>query len=366
MSAVVSRLVVSPSRLIGSGPRPGGRVGERDDAVAHQLLDFLSTPGLAFRTPPVPLTGGWETYTYGLEFEPRPGLAPSLRGPLVLRVYASGGAASRARHEFAALAFAYQRGFPVPRPLLQIEDDEPFGGPAMLLQRLSGRPVLDTIRAFPWRLWDLPAGMAELHVRLHQMSPEGFPDAGDFLGRKLDEIRARVVAYGLEGLRPGLDWLADNRPTRTGTPRPLHLDWHPLNVLDCPDGLYALDWAESAVGDRHADVAVALMTLRCLPAPPPACWQRPFVPLVRKIFAARYLRVYHRLLPLDQRRLTYYGALAALNRLARYGRWRSVGAANTGCKPSALRYASREQCEVLGSYFARHSGVRVKLECDGW
>jgi aminoglycoside phosphotransferase (APT) family kinase protein len=337
----------------------------RDEAVAGQLLDFLAVPGLRYRTRPTPLLGGWETYTYGLEFEPEPAL-PLLRGPLVLRIYATDNGTPRARHEFAVQSFVHGHGFPAPRPLLLVQDDEPFGGPFLLMERLSGGSLLETLRQRPWRLWDLPGRMADLHARLHQLPPDGFPDAdGDLLDRSLNEIRARVTAYGLYGLRPGIDWLLANRPERTGTPRPLHLDWHPMNLIYSGGNLYGLDWTEADVGDRHADVATTLLMLLGCPMPAPVRWQRPFVPLARGVVARRYLRAYRRRLPLDGTRLNYYGAWAALRRLARYGRWLSVGPGSTGCKPSALRHVGPAHCETLCHYFARHSGVEVKLDCEG-
>jgi hypothetical protein len=107
------------------------------------------------------------------------------------------------------------------------------------------------------------------------------------------------------------------------------------------------------------------MELQCLPAPSPG-WQRPFLRLVRGVVARRYLRAYRRRLPLNEVRLNYYSAWAALRRLARYGRWLSVGPGSTGCKPSAFRNAGPAQCEALCSYFARHAGVDVKLESEAW
>jgi aminoglycoside phosphotransferase (APT) family kinase protein len=261
----------------------------------------------------------------------------------------------------------HRQGFPAPRPLLLIEDDEPFGGPFVLMERLAGRPLLEELQARPWRLWHLAAQMGALHGRLHQLTPDGFPDAdGDLLDKSLQAIRARVSAYGLEGLRPGVDWLLANRPRRTRMPRPLHLDWHPLNLICCNGRMAALDWSEAEVGDRHADVATTLLVLRCLPPPPPAPWQRPFIPLVRGVLARHYLRTYRRRLPLDQGRLSYYSAWAALRRLSNYGRWFSVGPGCNGSKPSALRQINATQCEDVCNYFTQHSGVQVKLEYDGW
>ena len=331
------------------------------------MLHFVGIAGLRYFEAPTPLDGGWETYTYRLEFEPHPDLLRLFQGPLVLRVYATEKGAARARHEFAAQSFVHGCGFPCPRPVLLVDDGEPFDGPFLLMERLRGRSLLQVLEARPWSIWKLAGQMAALHARLHQLPAVGFPDEdGDFLGHTLDAIRACIVAYDLDGLRPGLDWLVNNRPGRTGVPRVLHLDWHPLNLIYCDHTPSAIDWTEADVGDRHADVANTLLELHCLPPPPPPWWERPFVPIVRGVLARHYLRSYRWRLPLDQARLTYYGAWAALRRLANYGRWLNAGPGSTGCKPSALRRVSPGHCEEVCDYFARHSGVEVKLECEGW
>src|SRR5205823_2101339 len=115
-----------------------------------------------------------------------------------------------------------------------------------------------------------------LHARLHALTPDGLPEPpGSFLSRRLGEIDNLIRTYGLRGLLPGLDWLVRQRPGEPGWRHVLHLDWHPLNLMRAGDGtLTALDWNEADVGDRHADVATALLLVRCAPAPLTRRWQR--------------------------------------------------------------------------------------------
>src|SRR4051794_36319486 len=145
---------VSPSSLLGGSacvpPTPAGAVPD-PAAVAGRLLAYLGVPGLRFQQPPAPLEGGWETYTYALLFRAQPSLPRSLRGPLVLRVYASPEGLPRALHEFAAQEWLHRRGFPVPRPVLLEGGAGAFGGPFLLAERAGGRTVLETLRRRPWR-----------------------------------------------------------------------------------------------------------------------------------------------------------------------------------------------------------------------
>jgi aminoglycoside phosphotransferase (APT) family kinase protein len=366
-----STLWITPSQRLRSRWRTKREAREEraasDVLVSEQLLRTIAVPGLRYREQPTAFHGGWETYTYHLEFEPHPDLPQGFNGPLALRIYATEHGAVRARHEFSVQLFLHGHGFPVPRPALLVDDGEAFGGPFLLMERVPGRPVFDVLQTRPWMIWKLAAEMARLQARLHQLPPDGFPDdRGDFLDRSLETLRARIVAYGLQGLRPGLDWLTANRPRRTGIPRPLHLDWHPLNLIRSTDEMSAIDWNEATVGDRHADVATTLVALECLPLPPVAAWQRPFASAARGVLRRHYLRVYNRRLPLDPERLTYYGGWAVLQRLGRYGKWLSAGPGCTGFKASMLRRITPAHCQVLSDYFARQTGVEVKLECDAW
>jgi aminoglycoside phosphotransferase (APT) family kinase protein len=370
MSSTPASPVVCPSRQLrsrsGADLAGSDRVQPRQDVIATQLLDVLGLPGLRYRSRPAPLGGGWETDSFSLEFESHEQLPSLLRGPLVLRLYATERGLPRARHEFAVQSFMHSQGFPTARPVQLVENDEVFGAPFLLMERLPGQSLFEVFRRRPWRLLDLPVQMAALHERLHRLSSEGFPDSkGDLLDESLDEIGARVTTYHLEGLQPGLSWLTANRPCRTVAPRIVHLDWHPLNLMYDGSKLSGLDWTEAGVGDRHADLATTLMTLLCYPMPSISRWQRPFVPLVRGIVARGYLEAYRRRLPVDEERLTYYSAWISLRRLARYGRWFCIGPASSGFKPRALQHVSSDHCATLCRYFTRHTGIEVSLESAG-
>ena len=123
------------------------------------------------------------------------------------------------------------------------------------------------MRYQPWRIMDGPGLLAATHARLHELPAEGFPSpSGFFLTRHLAEMRGVIETYHLGGLEDGLAWLEDHRPDPPPNPCIIHLDFHPLNFLvhnDACSGV--LDWCESDVGDRHADVAATLVLMRSAP-----------------------------------------------------------------------------------------------------
>jgi aminoglycoside phosphotransferase (APT) family kinase protein len=208
------------------------------------------------------------------------------------------------------------------------------------------------------------AAMAVMHARLHRFPTEGFPDAcGEFLARRLNEMRSMIREYGLDGLAAGWEWLAARRPPAPARTSILHLDYHPMNLL-CGSfpALSVLDWTEADVGDHHADVATTLMLMACCSAGEPNAWERLTLPIARKLVSRWYLMAYRKRIRLDSEILAYYQALAALKRLCGYGRWLRASPLSTGCKPASLRYLNSCHLKGLQDYFHQFAGVSVSLQ----
>jgi aminoglycoside phosphotransferase (APT) family kinase protein len=145
-------------------------------------------------------------------------------------------------------------------------------------------------------------------------------------------------------------------------PSIVHLDFHPLNLMAQAGRCQGvLDWGDSDVGDRHADVAVTLVLIRSVVVAMASAWQRLAAWPGRGFLYRRYRRAYARLLPLDESRLSYYMAWAALRRLCRYGLWLRHGPQATGGKPASLRYLTSDRIDVLCRCFWRQTGVAVRL-----
>src|SRR5262249_37119768 len=248
-------------------------------------------------------------------------------------------------------------------PLCWEEKWDWLGGRSLTRAHFPGEWVRAYFSRRPWRIWDLPAEMAECHARLHQLPIDGFPaPAEPFLERRLKEIASLIDGYGLDGLAPGYAWLLAHRPKRSHAPTIVHLDFHPLNLI-CGDGglMTVLDWTEVDVGDPHADVASTRMLMDCVPLEQPTLLQKTAYWIGRGMLRRRYLRAYRRIIALDRRTLAYYRAWAALRRLCCYGRWLEAGPGSTGAKPSSVNNLSPALFDTLGRYFEKWTGVAVQL-----
>ena len=170
--------------------------------------------------------------------------------------------------------------------------------------------------------------------------------------------------YGLSGLKAGLAWLHAHCPQQTSPPSILHLDFHPVNLMmDADQSTGVLDWGESDLGDRHADIGMTLVLLRSAPVEVSTPSERLLARPARWWMARRYLRTYARHFPVDRTVLRYYVAWAALRRLAVCGLWLRVGPQVTGFKRSSLQHASRAHLQGLQGCFRQATGVPVPLAC---
>jgi streptomycin 6-kinase len=133
-----------------------------------------------------------------------------LGGGRVLRRFKAGGSPER---EALAMRHALAAGYPVPE-VLEVRPD------ALVLERIEGRTMLQTLLLRPWTLPRQAAALATLHLRLHELpAPPGLESAG-----------------------PG--------------DRLLHLDLHPENVILSPRGPVVVDWTNARRGEPALDVAL--------------------------------------------------------------------------------------------------------------
>jgi aminoglycoside phosphotransferase (APT) family kinase protein len=318
--------------------------------VAH-LRAALATPELDLAEAPAGISGGFDTdvYTLCLRGAPR-----AFAGPLVLRVLRPHHDPARVLREQATQNAVADLGYPAPRVLLAAADSAVLGAPFLLMERLPGRPLLET------RAVGMGAVLADMHLRLHALDPAPLArvlgPALTFDGY-LDTLAGRIDRGALDGLAPLLEWLRAHRPV-DGALAICHGDFHPQNVLVERHGVTGvLDWANALVADPAFDVASTLNILRFVPAGLTSMARalRELARVFQPLLARRYLARYRRRRAIDAARLAYYQPAAALRALVRAGESRQ----GVGGAPSALDaspYAAR-----LLEHVRRVTGVAAAL-----
>jgi aminoglycoside phosphotransferase (APT) family kinase protein len=357
-----------PTSLVGQGtallPSTAGCTGRPPIAIA--LLDYLRSrfgvASLEYAEPPLFLPDSWETYIYRFRLS---GAPPEFDDELVLRAYSSDRGWPRLRHEYRVQRYLGELGYPVPRPLLLEDRTSVLGGPFMIVKAIPGKTMLSLmLEYFPSIAW-APARMAEMHAYLHRLPTAYFPGvtAEPFLKRRLCEIREFIRDYSLSGLIRGLKWLEEHQVGVCEPPSIVHLDFHPANLMVQGRQCGAvLDWCESDVGDRHADLAVSIVLINSTPLTGLSFWQRAATIGGRSLLRDYYLASYRRRLPVDNERLHYYLAWAILRRLARWGTWLRDSPLVTGSKPSALGHVTPDLIAVLEDYFLTETGISIRLD----
>lgn len=364
-SLLKSRLPVPrlPRRAKTTKPVEDWAASEVSAALLEYLCGLLKTTGLRYRKRPVRISGGWETSIYRFQLAPATGVPSSFLQPMNLRAYCGPHGVPIARDEVAVLRHMRQLRFPVPRCIHWEESCQQFGGPFLLLEHVPGKTMLDHLLHRPWRGWLWIREMARTQVRLHRLPARDFPKPLEsFPDASLNEMAELIALYRLDGLKPGLQWLRDHLPPR-GSPRILHLDFHPLNVIRQPnDSITIIDWTGPALGDPHADVATSLLLMTCAPVDSRGRWEEMVIMAGRKVLARLYLRAYQQHVRLDLSKLEYYQAWAAFRRLVYYGRWLHAGPQITGAKPSLITRLQVPHLECLTDCFEKQTGIPVHLK----
>jgi aminoglycoside phosphotransferase (APT) family kinase protein len=347
------------------------QVGMRNPACARDVAAVLRTylqarlglRNLALAEEPVAFVNGWETHSYCFQLRCLNPLPAAFARPLTVRIYCSPAGLPRARREFLIQRHLYQLQYPVAEPLLLEENCRYFGGPFLIMAQVCGATLLHALLREPWNLLLGPVDMANAHIQLHRLPIDGFPmAAGCLLTRRLGEMASIIRGYGLRGLRPGFEWLYMNRPNPPKQARIVHLDFHPLNLIQQrKHALVVLDWNEADLGDRHADVGTTLMLMDCLPGVKTTPLERKLLRTGHFYFVHQYLSTYRRHLPVDENKLSYYRVLAAFRRLCNYGRWLEDGPELSGIKPAMLDLITDYQRQTLEHYFYHWTGVAIRL-----
>jgi aminoglycoside phosphotransferase (APT) family kinase protein len=198
----------------------------------------------------------------------------------VLRLAHRGDQRDAVERERLALEAAARAGAPVPQPRGEVVDVD--GRPGLVIERLGGRDMLQTLEKKPWRVLTVARASAAAHRAIHAIeAPHELPDA-----RAMIEERVRSSLVPPDLREEALHSLG----SLPGGDRLLHGDFHPGNLLPRAGEHVAIDWSGAARGSPDADVARTVVVIRHSALPPGT--NAPLAPIGRRILVAAYLRAY--------------------------------------------------------------------------
>lgn len=233
--------------------------------------------------------------------------------PLVLRLISSDQPGSAIEHETAVYRFLHDLAYPVPELLADDPSGEVLGQPFAIMERVPGRSIQRMALKKPWTAFRLATAFADAHVALHQLPVDGFPDRqnGPSVERQIESYRGWLGEAASN--RETFAWLeARKNAVLPEQPSVTHNNYHPVNAMVDDEGrLQVIDWSGADVGDRHGDVADALVFMRTEPIREPDVLRSFARRVGRSIFVRRYLSRYTQQYPLDMQRLRYWEALRA-------------------------------------------------------
>ena len=197
----------------------------------------------------------------------------------------------------------YEAGVPSPAAGEIVEVN---GRRGLIYERLDGISMLQDLNARPWTFLRHARDLAELHVKINQLSTEGLTSYKDGLGYSIrraphlsDDLRAKALIL--------LDTLPDGSNV-------CHGDYHPGNVLITKHGLVTIDWMTAKAGSRWADVSRTSLLLS-IGAKSAGTQVRLVVRKLVGLFHRQYLTHYKALTPDSRAELNRWTPVTAAARL---------------------------------------------------
>lgn len=202
------------------------------------------------------------------------------------------------RYEYAIYGLLAQPGLPAPYAYELVEVK---GAPAIIMDRLSGRSMLEELASNPLRTAYWGRELARLHVEVG---------------------KCRVAAQWIRSTRAKAEWcighsqvLSDNNKHAVlemlqGLPDGealCHGDFHPGNIILHQGKSYLIDWAGASKGDLIADVAHSYLLLRVVPRlSHVGRLLHMFQVRVARVLARAYLKEIAPLIPFDYKRFSIW------------------------------------------------------------
>jgi aminoglycoside phosphotransferase (APT) family kinase protein len=350
------------------------------DEIAARLLAYLTTrcnQRLGYAERPQSVSGGFDTAIFGFALQ---GAPPELGGRLILRLGREGANPSRFALEAATQTAVAGMGYPVPRVHLAETDTAALGGPFLIMARVDGKPLGQTLAGWttgasigsrlkavlrlPATFDEINRTWVEMQVRLHRqpvgplleaVAAAGIDAQALTFDGQLARLEALIDSSGLSQLTPALSWLKHNRPDDRAQAAICHGDFHPMNIMSDQGRVTGvIDWANVVIAAPELDVASAVANISTLPIKVPLALQVPLRALIRTLLR-RYVAAYRARKPLNEDSLRYYQVYRALMQL------RPAALAVMAGRIGGGAYHSEAGIRNLVALIDRQAGVKVKV-----
>ncbi|MHA2127642.1 MAG: phosphotransferase family protein [Promethearchaeota archaeon] len=287
------------------------------DQITDQLIIYLRDEfhdsTIDYALPVTQLKGGFETFMYKFKLK---NVKEELNQPLVLRLYPEHYDPDNAVWESTIQSNLADEGYPVPKAHLICTDKSILGGAFLIMEFLSGEPMMKASK-------NVPEQLGKTHAKLHKIDPKslikslkkhGFNKNQYLFTKTFENDLKSAKKSELPWVLDIAEWLIKNRPPESKKLAICHGDFHPYNIL-IQDGKISgvLDWGSALIADPALDVAntIKLITIysKHFPLGPE------FESFDEDTFSRLYLDAYHAHIPLDKKKVDYYGVVRSLTSL---------------------------------------------------
>ncbi|MEY2430059.1 MAG: hypothetical protein QOJ40_2944 [Verrucomicrobiota bacterium] len=190
---------------------------------------------------------------------------------------------AKADQEFRVTRAIHAVGLPVPAAYELLEVN---GRKGIVLDRVDGISMYDSVVAKPWLLFSAARQLAELHAKLHaRKAPAELTSQRERIATRIDEA-GRSSDDEKQIARRRLSELPDGDTV-------CHGDFHPANILLTKNGPVVIDWMSGTRGHPLGDVAQTslLFDIAKLPDDAPA-HIRILMKVSRQLLHKNYLKRY--------------------------------------------------------------------------